>query len=229
MADMGGESEEMRDPTSSKSSPPNLSSAMTRILFLLVAFAALAVSFGCQMCGSQYDYCVPAYSDHEGDYRGCDPMYRAGSIFNGNGEDSSYFNDPDCKDCKSDGNVGLFGKTTNIDKAKAPRKSLTTKGPGLGIPESQPLPDGSRQTGPEIDDSIPIPTMEDLLKGIPSSEPMVPSPQPTQPPSTRPDAIESSPFVPQTVEPKITVEELRRLDPTVTDVKILNIDDSEFR
>lgn len=199
---------------------------MTRILFPLVLLALAAGMSGCRMCGSPDDYCIPAYIERDCDYRGCDTLYRAGSIFYDN-VDYRSVSDPDCNDC-SMSNAGDWGKT----KAVKPFRNI-------GVPPKAP---DANENGFEM------PTREELMRGVrpglgvPETVPTddEPGTERISPPPTRPftpigptGPIDPSapvdpafPFSTQSGEPKITVEELRRLDPTITDVQILNIDDS---
>lgn len=175
------------------------------------------------MCGSQFDYCMPAYTERGEDYRGCDPLYRAGSIFNSDKDYSGYFNDPDCVDCNSGKteNAGHFGETRPLDERGFPVKSRHSKSPTkLGIPPQTPNGNGN---GMNYD----VPTIEQLIEGTPMQETIPLAPPPSQP-IMEPQIIESMPFTTQIGVPRITAEELRRLDsdPNVTEVKILNIDDS---
>lgn len=204
---------------------------MSRIVYPCILALFVAGAFGCRMCGSPYDYCVPSYTDRCDDYRGCDPLYRAGSIlYGGDGEfvDASV-------------NAGNFGRIVPVD-TRRPRSQGGTRGPTrIGMPETT--------HGQDQIDYTP-PSMQELLKGggtsplepfAPGSEnlfevPNVPQsePIPVTPPATMPPAIppgiptpaEPMPFVSGNAVSDITVEELRRLDPSITDVKILNIDDT---
>ncbi len=172
------------------------------------------------MCGSQYDYCTPAFTSRADDYRGCDAYYRSGSIFR-----SGEF------DCDEDGNVefigdrsmnaGNFGMTTPVETKRPTPQTLEPKKlgkPSVGIPSTSPAP------SPNSNYSNGIPPENNVLpfeNQIPSSPPPPPAP------STGPRGFES-PSLDQTRGngPNITIEELRRLDPSVTDVRILNIEDN---
>lgn len=204
---------------------------MTRkiIPLFLAVFIALSVSIssGCRMCGSSFDACVPAYLQRENDYRGCDPLYRSGSIFYGNADYSDTSGDLNCVDCSLT-NAGMFGRTERIGKGKTPQtiRSMTQ----------------DRQNESNRKD-LHVPTIEDLIKGKPTEEPEAPSPfgvpesipYETPMPNTLPNSL---PQPPQTIPfstndpkvtggPQISVEELRRLDPdpNITDIRILNVDD----
>lgn len=189
---------------------------MTRMIFPLAFLVLVAGASGCRMCGSPNDYCIPAHIERDNDYRGCDTLYRAGSIFY---NETDYRNEtvPGCNDC-SMANAGNWGKTRAV---RLPHI--------IAVPPKSPE---------ETDNGgFDMPTREDLMRGvrpglgvpetIPMNEPemFAPPPPPTRPDS--PDTIEPAfPFGMQWDEPKFTVEELRRLDPSITDVQILNIEDS---
>ena len=172
-------------------------------LFIVLAFVSLA---GCRMCGSPYDYCIPAYTQRADDYRGCDVFYRAGSIFRSSdsrcdGTDIDFIADRSM-------NSGNFGTTTPVDVKRPTPRTLEPRKmdrPAIGIPPKSATPNGI-----PFDQQIPI--LPDL-----------PSPSPTVPPGFSPLPVDQN----RTQSgPTITVEELRRLDPTVTDIRILNVEDA---
>jgi hypothetical protein len=180
------------------------------------------------MCGSPCDYCVPGYLDREADYRGCDPAYRAGSVFyssrNPYGDEIPF------------ANTGNFGTTVPIAGTAGPTKTI-------GRPETSPdLLDGFEG----LDNGETPPNIDEILKGTkgtPVNKWETPAPK-----TPAPGTIETMPFTtpeilpvppapipatqlpipnpPLTGTPDITIEELRKLDPTVTDIKILNIEDT---
>ena len=181
------------------------------------------------MCGSPYDYCMPAYLNRTDDYRGCDPLYRSGSIFSqsdcyrGYGDDDTLVEDRSL-------NAGNFGVTKPIDSTKptlGPRR-----GSAIAKPPTEPVLNGNGF-------DTPTQGVEELLRdGIPGTPtPLSPTPlennvvppvqQPRTPTSPVETPVQPMPFsMPNTDEPAITLEDLKRLDPTVTDFKIINIDDT---
>lgn len=207
----------------------------------MLALLVVAAPTGCRMCGSPYDYCMPAYTQRSDDYRGCDPLYRAGSIFYANVDYADGFDDPNCPEC-SKGNTGNFGKTRSIlgprarQPERTPRTRTTTPPPPIGIPLKAPVSNGNGT--PDVpqrgNQDYRLPTIEELLDETRPDRPFGPTTPavPVTPPSRRPvpppvpsDPSESIPFTMQSGEPTISLDELRRLDPSITDVKILNIDD----
>ena len=172
--------------------------------FFVFAFVLLV---GCRMCGSPYDYCVPAHTHRSDDYRGCNVFYRAGSIFwnvgsTDAGADIGFVTDRSV-------NAGNFGTTTPIESNRPTQRMLEPRKldrPTIGIPHKSAAPP---------------------LNGTEDSQPFnVPAPgeHPVSPPPT---GFTPIPFdqTQNQVGPSITIEELRRLDPTVTDVRILNVED----
>lgn len=173
------------------------------------------------MCGSPYDYCMPTYLDRTDDYRGCDTLYRSGSIFQ-QGDCYLGYGDDDTVIDRS-ANAGNFGVTTPVGSKKP---GLGSQRPGSGItigrPTEEPLLNGN---------GFDTPTgVEELLRenqpGAPT--PLMPTPRETvPPPPAQEPPVETMPFtMPSVKEPTITVEDLRRLDPSVTDIKIITIDDA---
>lgn len=181
-------------------------------------------------------------------------MYRAGSIFNTDTDYSSYFSDPDyVEDSRYNAsyNAGDFGRTTSIDGTRpggpTPLEPKTNGRSPIGIPSGPPS-NGSDETPyipDENDSEYKIPSIQDVIRsttpssssgstpGIDIETPKPSWPTPGTRPSTLPNApaaptapTETMPFTPEVSEPSITIEELRRLDPSVTDIKIINIDDA---
>lgn len=229
----------------------------------------LAGSVGCRMCGSSLDLCVPAHIQRENDYRGGDPLYRAGSIFYANGD----YSNPDglkCVDCSLT-NAGNYGETrsisqkrgrpTNIGTPLTPpdstdgpripdlppieelmqRRSTQTSAPRdipgnapqdgvspFGIPE--PIPTDDIPTEPFVPTTVPhTPGPESLFDPTGPFNPISPTdhlpPSPTSNPQTHQPSIPGE----KVTGPKITVEDLRRMeqDSSITEIKILNINDSK--
>ncbi|MDR1141246.1 MAG: hypothetical protein LBL62_06105 [Planctomycetaceae bacterium] len=183
---------------------------------LIFLFFLVIDSVGCRMCGTQYDYCMPAYTGRAEDYRGCDSLYRAGSIFNGYGEEIA---DNEGQIIRAT-NAGNFGATIPVDRFRSNSSRLEPRsGTQIGRPQLAPTPNGNNNTE-EPENSIP--GIEDLLQENIPVKPAIPT---VHPPLTR-QAVETIPFSAQSGEPTFSIEDLRRLDPTVTDIKILNVEDS---
>ncbi len=204
------------------------------IILLLVVFAS-----GCRMCGSPYDDCMSAFLDRQDDYRGCDPQYRSGSIFSKGTNDC--YRGSDGVPLDRSMNAGNFGVTVPVNAARpafGPKKSNDT---AIGIPTSNGFLNGN-------DSGTPAFTVEDMLRHETNTNapnvPLTPGENaiPNTPPNTVPNAIPKDenesdetplqpiPFAVNDIlrngrEPMITVEDLRRLDPSVTEIKILDIKD----
>jgi hypothetical protein len=209
---------------------------MTRSISLLVILMLLAASAGCRMCGSPYDYCISGYVDRADDYRGCDPFYRAGSVF--------YCSDSFETDGAIIANAGNYGNTTLIEavnrkedfKVNPNQRQQTPYRPSLTPIAKPPLP-----LGIENDSTVPIPDIDQILRDSQPIQQQMPLPKPEIPRTPQPaPKSETIPFVPNepiqnvlppvtTGEPTITIDELRRLDPSVTDIKIISIEDGDLR
>jgi hypothetical protein len=227
------------------------------VVFFLVSL--LLCSVGCRLCSSPYDYCIPAHISRPHDFRGCGPLYRAGSILSGDGYAVSQMSHGEIVYVNNAGefgsNAGNYGTTTPIVFPTVQRSSDSLVSPPrlesslVGKPlESDPIP------GPFRDPNNAIPTVEELLeqqrRGI-MSEPMlhVPISPPSRPrvdvppfettpieaipfspsdaPMLSPPPIPTSPFPAETdMDAPITLEELRRLDPSISDVQIISIEDA---
>ncbi|MDR0335734.1 MAG: hypothetical protein LBI18_01450 [Planctomycetaceae bacterium] len=175
-------------------------------------------SVGCRMCGTQYDYCMPAYTGRTEDYRGCDSLYRAGSIFNCYGEEVV---DSEGQIIRAT-NAGNFGVTLPIDRFRSSPSQLEPRsGTQIGKPQLPPTPNGNNDNNIEEQEQT-IPGIEDLLQNNTPIKPAIPT---VRPPVTRQISAETVPFSAQSGEPTFTIEDLRQLDPTVTDIKILNVED----
>jgi hypothetical protein len=207
--------------------PPIFNSAMTRsipvlsvssLIFPVFSIILMSSSVGCRMCGTEYDYCMPAYTGRAEDYRGCDTLYRAGSVFNGNNEEIA---DSDGQIIRAT-NAGNFGVTVPVDRIRSnPSRLEPRSGSTIGRPSLAPNPNGNNNNDEEPENFVP--GIEDLLQNTTPIKPVRPT---VNPPITRQTSIETIPFSAQPGEPTFTVEDLRRLDPSVTDIKILNIEDS---
>ena len=183
-------------------------------LFIVLTLVSLA---GCRMCGSSYDYCVPAHTSRADDYRGCNVFYRAGSIFwqgdsscNGfGGTDVGFVADRSM-------NAGNFGTTTPVESKRPTPRALEPRKldrPLIGIPPKSAAPTLNSEPTEDV-----RPFMEQIpnLLDIPGLEP------PSVPPDSTPTPFDQTK---NQGGPTITIEELRRLDPTVTDIRILNVED----
>ncbi|MDR1484506.1 MAG: hypothetical protein LBT09_06745 [Planctomycetaceae bacterium] len=216
------------------------------VLMLLIFF----VSSGCRMCGTDYDYCMPAVVD--GGVRNGGALYRAGSILNGmSGNYDKYFTDPDCVNCEPDNSLNLIEyKDTGYNEvgrdnaagsgntSATPEDSTTSKGwqgtdsgTNIGIPTTLP-PDngnngnnGNNNNKPKIDPEFTTPSLEELMKLTP--------PRPAKSPKNNtPPAPHAPPA--NNIQDNFTLDNLRQLDPSVNDpdvqeVKILKIEDTTLR
>ena len=170
------------------------------------------------MCGSPYDYCVPAHTSRADDYRGCNVFYRAGSIF---WQDDSACTGYDGTDVEfvadRSMNAGNFGTTTPVEAKRPTLRTLEPRKqtrPPIGIPPKSATP---APNGDPVDDSRPFIEQMPVLPDLPTSPP------PTGPPDFTPIPFDQTR---NQGGPTITIEELRRLDPTVTDIRILNVEDA---
>ena len=220
----------------------------------VIAFSLLSLllcSVGCRICSTPYDHCISTYIERHDDYRGCYPLYRGGSIFCGQGDCCGggyvdYYNNA--------GNYGittpitLVGHTSNTGLGTFETHPDTGHST-IGIPDSAPGKNGG--TPPPIrDPKNPIPTVKELIdqpRGttqfpVPNTPPAMPRtaphfedmPSPFAPSDAVPNLIvpdENRIIPPNThptmmeTDPPITLEELRRLDPTIQDVQIISIED----
>ena len=214
---------------------------MSRFAAALSLLSLLLGSVGCQMCPTPHDYRITGYIDRCDDYRGFNPNYRAGSVF---GEMlgkcqtiSDIYN-----------NAGNFGVTTPVVLvSREPDPNLFRTTP-INLPQPPeietllpPRPNGSGLTPPP---PTGVPSIQDLIDrqrsttpGIPTLPPALPGFSPLPIESTPSDAVPFSPSdevisPPNTMprimdnDPPITLEELRRLDPTVHDLQIISIEDA---
>ncbi len=186
------------------------------------------------MCGSSLDACTPALLCRDADYRGNNPLYRAGSIFYGHSHHASQVVLADRAH-----NAGNYGQTTPTTQNQKPEDSssfapwmLDTNTDPLDVPSIEELKNNTRYIGIPTD----IPT--DSPREIPTVPDAVMPPRDTAPPSEE-NSIETIPFVntstgpltkpnsyPIFEEPQFTVEDLRRLESSdVTEIKILHVED----
>jgi hypothetical protein len=222
---------------------------MSRLAMSFCLLSLLLCSVGCRMCCTPHDYRISGYVDRYDDYRGFDPMYRAGSIL-GNGTCQTVIGDAcyvgDTGDFYT--NAGNYGVTTPVS---AVHRSFNTfepqpemQSPPIGIPPQIPG-NGDMITIPRSDaPHSRVPTVEDLLSRprgmMPIQQPIIPpsrpkAVQPTDDPSGEviPFSPNDAPVVPPSSLPTIldtdspiTLEELRRLDPSIRDMQIISIDDA---
>jgi len=186
---------------------------MFRLITPLSLLSLLLCSIGCRMCDTPYDYCIPAYIDRPEDFRGCGPMYRAGSVLGSDGDairQTAYYEESNLYN-----NAGNYG----VLRALVPGYPASNSGDGISEPRI-PFDD----TMPSIDDLINRP------RGIspgPVVPPVVPRPIP---PSGDDSPVPFSPndraIPPTGGDLPITLEELQRLDPTVRDLQIISIEDT---
>ncbi|MDR0704617.1 MAG: hypothetical protein LBF88_06465 [Planctomycetaceae bacterium] len=186
------------------------------LIFPVFLVILISNAVGCRMCGTGYDYCTSAYTGRTEDYRGCDPLYRAGSIFNANSEEIT---DSEGQIIRAT-NAGNFGVTTPVHRVRVNPSRLEPRSNSIGRPSLAPSPNGSNNNDEPEDFK---PRIEDLLQ---DTTPVKPTRPTVNPPLTRQVPIETIPFSAQSGEPTFTIEDLRQLDPSVTDIKILNIQDS---
>ena len=217
---------------------------MLRFAALCCLLIPFLCSVGCQMCCTPHDHRISGYVDRFDDYRGFNPMYRAGSIVSGHGYEAclgnacyvgntgDYYN-----------NAGNYGATTPVTPIH-PGSSIFETGPEPG---QHPIavPRRAPQESDSVNGSTPgVPSAEDL-RNMPRGT--TPRPVPTLPllqPQGLPPVIEEPPiqFSPSDEQPvlppstiplpnmdtglPITLEELRRLDPSVQDIQIISIEDA---
>ncbi|MDR2115101.1 MAG: hypothetical protein LBP87_01845, partial [Planctomycetaceae bacterium] len=140
--------------------------------FSVLAVFLVVCSVGCRMCGTQYDYCTPAYTGRTEDYRGCDPLYRAGSIFsydNCGGNEISEINeiiDGEEQIIRAT-NAGNFGVTTPFGQSSSGSSRLEPRsGTSIGRPTLAPNPNGNYPNGNKnTDEPEDEPENENILPG----------------------------------------------------------------
>ena len=201
------------------------------------------------MCQSPNDYCISAYIDRNDDFRGCGSMYRAGSIFNGGGYSTcqaigDIFYNENTGDFYD--NADNYGVTTPIIPVHRHSGSFETRlnheQSPLAKPQQNPEEYLIPESHPEFhrEPGNTLPSVDDLLnqprRGT-MPMPIIPPAKLKTSPSFEDTPIETIPFSPNdetippnifpiTTEPPITLEELRRLDPSVQDVQIISIEDT---
>jgi len=252
---------------------------MSRFVVAFCLLFLILCSVGCRLCSTPYDTRIATFIERPFDYRGFNPMYRAGSISDGWGGTHHVvrgtFHEDEFVDIFS--NAGHFGITTPISTLRhTPDSGRGT--PGMGTLETRPS--FEPQPGTDRPIAIPhqppaeegfffeprvrehdgrVPTIDELLDrqrgtmplpipitppgrqdmapqgfgGMPTI-PFSPSDEVIAPPNGFPpimdipimetDAPNGTPTRMET-DPPITLEELRRLDPTIQDVQIISIED----
>jgi len=235
---------------------------MSRFVVAFCLVPLFLCSVGCRICSTPHDYHISAHIERPYDYRGSNPMYRAGSIFGGGSHqmirhayhEGAYI-DEEYADYYT--NAGNYGVTTPVTLVRhTPDTGTFEPRPDtgrslIGIPDSLP---GGNNTFPSLTDpGGGIPPIQDLIDRQRS---MLPAPMPiNQQPNLNPGPpfgnrpIDTMPFSPSDIVPNgvlpgdeqlsppntiptiletdlpITLEELRRLDPTIQDVQIISIED----
>ena len=220
---------------------------------LVVTFCLLFLflgSVGCRMCPTPHDYRLPGFIERCDDYRGFNPLYRAGSVSGDERYGTQYASIENAYFLGGTGdlysNAGNYGITTPVEAVRPGMRdtiAIPQDDPGSGFmttpPDIRTLIDRPLGTGVE-----PVP--DTLSPGTlpPGTLPLIPPPVrqqfPLPPPAFEDTPIESSPFSPSD-EPVIppapfpttldtelpfTLEELRRLDPSVHDLQIISIEDA---
>jgi len=221
---------------------------MFRFVLFFCLLSLLVSSVGCRTCCTPHDYRLSTYIDRCDDYRGFDPQYRAGSILGWHSTSQMVMGDAVYVGQIGDyyNNAGNYGVTTPIalvrhtpDTVEQPTGQELLIGIPQDIPEERTIVPPS---GYEINGNIPtIDQLRDRQRGLlpyptpimPPGIPRVPPPaldddtipfapsdeQPLIPPSTIPSPMIDS-------DPPITLDELRRLDPSIQDLQIISIEDA---
>lgn len=224
---------------------------MARPVITLCLLPLLLCSVGCRMCPTPHDYRVAGYINRCDDYRGFNPLYRAGSIFGGH----------DCNACPTvigDAyyvggtgdfyfNAGNYGMTSPVSTIRHNPDNFETRPrrDPIAIPLFEPGTGGMITEPRRSDTDSILPDVQELLnqpRGTTSGPlPLVPPVrQKVAPPSLEDTSTETIPFSPNDevdVPPDpfpsttdtdlpITLEELRRLDPSVRDLQIISIEDA---
>jgi len=179
-------------------------------------------------------------------------MYRGGSIYCCEGCKSCQTGIRSAHSAGSTGdyynNAGNYGFTSpvtlerrSLDNFNVPK--VKRGGGSIGIPQDDP---GERYSDDPIWEGSKVPTLEQLLQqprtpDVPGVMPTVPPPRPRVPaPNLDRSPIDTIPFSPSDevvvppdpfsteldMEVPITLEELRRLDPSVQNFEILSIEDA---
>ena len=216
---------------------------MVRLVFSICLLSLFPYLVGCQMCCTPYDYRLSGYVNRFDDYRGFSPVYRAGSILSGDGYDVCRIGNAYHVGGVGDfyNNAGNFGTTTPVTLRRYDPNAFEYQ-PGVGpnavaIPRQAPA--GETWLEPRRPANGGALNIDDLPRTEPRPMPVLPPARPVVPPAWDDSPIESVPFSPNdeaitppnTVPPTdmdlpVTLEELRRLDPSVQDVQIISIEDA---
>ena len=218
---------------------------MSRFVLSLCLLSLILGSVGCRMCCTPHDYRLSTYIDRCDDYRGFNPLYRAGSILGGYGTNPMVMGDAVYVGNIGDyyNNAGNYGVTTPVSHVRQMQMGPEQT---IGIPQTGPEgtvePPGYEINGNDIpsvdqlrerDPRRPLPYPSPIMPpGIPrvappslddGAIPFAPSDgdEPLTPPRTVPSPIMDS-------DPPITLDELRRLDPSIQDLQIISIEDAGF-
>ena len=210
----------------------------------------LLFSVGCRMCPTPHDYRVSGYVHRCDDYRGFNPVYRAGSIFSG----------LDCGTCQTDigdayyvggaggfyTNAGSYGNTIPISTIRRTPDGSDIRPPRVPVAIPMLEPDAGGLIEPRRNNTdTDLPSFQELLnqqRGTtfpptplvpPTRERVAPPPLDGAPTDTIPFSPSDEVIVPPDPFPTttdsdlpITLEELRRLDPSVQDLQIISIEDA---
>jgi hypothetical protein len=205
---------------------------MKRLTVLVLAIFIL--SAGCRMCGSDYDYCMPAIV--EGGVQNAGPLYRAGSILNGmSGNYDRYFVDQDCATCEPNNSLNFIEyndtETENLPNSNntqtiQPDDNKGWQGTGtgveIGIPRTAPQNNGNNGNNgnintPKTNRDYTTPSLEELMEMNP--------PKPIKTPQKNNNTPNAD-----VIPDNFTLDNLRKLDPSVNDadvqeVKIIKVED----
>ena len=223
---------------------------MLRLVASFCLLSLLLCSVGCRLCSTPYDCRVPANINRQDDYRGFNSMYRGGSIYSCEGCRSCQTNirNANSRDCIGDyyNNAGNYGSTSPVtiqqrflDSFNTPK--LKQGENSVAIPQDDP---GEEYRVDSRWNDGDVPSVEEILQQ--PRKPGAPGVMPTVPPTTRPRVPvptlepDTIPFTPSdgvvvphdpfptdvNVEVPITLEELRRLDPSVQKFEIISIEDA---
>lgn len=202
-----------------------MSRHLTQLSFLMMLMIALA---GCRMCASPYDYCGPVFNDGGPN---CDPLHRVNSAFGSACCEKSYAEETI---------VGHHGSDIEPGRYTEPKKPAAGKKSGvpIGIPKNAPNGttgrameiergnDGYRAVDPN-DYLIPpgaapgrFPDAPSIQPETPSGSGDVPSPfgAPAAPPTGTMNRLQRD-------DVDFDLEEIRRSDPSITNIEILSVED----
>ena len=187
---------------------------MFRVAAAFCLASLLLCSVGCRMCCTPYDYCIPAHIVRHDDFRGCGPMYRAGSILTGNGCNTCQMGSGNMVYVGNSGdyygtgdfysNAGNYGMTTPVVQPTIQHRSDSVEiRPGLDpSPIAKPpqiVEDENMLLEPyRRDPNSSLPTVDDLIqqpRREPMPNPMRPVPNPMRPVPITPPAQPKISFI----------------------------------